>query len=417
MIVSNGDDDGKSVSGDNSEAVSPGRPQVFGPPEPSILDAGALHGVSDRRYLPADYAELSPEETLRSRSAEAAEAVGARNLLAQSPYLHPDAPTIGEVQRQMPKPEQMKNLVRYKGPTSKDIVLKQATTNAELQKAVEKGDAELVAAIMRYGLAKRCVNVNAPLWPKREHLLHLASRRGFRDVCVLLLEARAELNAEEITDGKHPLHEACSCGHLDVCELLLDRKAHLEEANFTGLRPLHWASFAGHRDVCDLLLDRRAKLDAASGDTREPLHHAAANGHADVVRLLCRRGAKPDVEAGGTGSGGLRPLHFACMGGHVLAAAALLDAGALGSLLDFGPDGPLRRQGSSEVEGLVRRTEQLRFRLDEAEELADIGQEPDAAQAAFAEIVAGFNELGLVSCAESARADAIRYGFQLVTPQ
>ena len=174
-------------------------------------------------------------------------------------------PSLGEVHRRMPKPEEFKNLVRYKGPTSNQVVLKQAATNSELQKAVEIGDVNMAQAILRYGTAKRCVNVNAPLWPKRERLLHLAAQKGFRDMCLLLLEANAEIDAEEISDGKQPLHEACKHGHFDVCELLLDRKARIEEANFQGLRPLHWAAANGHVDICDMLLDRRAILQLHPG--------------------------------------------------------------------------------------------------------------------------------------------------------
>ena len=305
-------------------------------------------------------------------------------------------PTMGDVQRQMPKPDQMKNLVKYKGPSSDKAVLKQATTNAELQKAVESGDSDMIKAIIRFGTLKRCVNVNAPLWPKRERLLHLAAQRGFREVCILLLEAKAEIDVEEICDGKHPVHEACKHGHYDVCELLLDRKAHLEEATFTGMRPLHWAASEGHVSICDMLLDRRATIYATSGDTREALHHAAANGHASAVEILCRRGAKPDVEAGP----GQRPLHLACLSGHEEAAKILLDYGALSSLEDFGPNGILRRCQGTDLEALVRRVGQLNLQVDEAEEMDDMGQQAEAADL-LAEVLAGFRELGMSRSAES----------------
>ncbi|CAK0812439.1 unnamed protein product [Prorocentrum cordatum] len=239
------------------------------------------------------------------------------------------SPTAGEVLRSLPRPEELEGLVRYKGPASQREVLRQAATNSELQRAVEKGDAERVAAILRYGARGRCVNVNAPLWPTRERVLHLAARGDRRDICVLLLEARAELDCEEITDGKHPLHEACCTGSCSAVELLLDRRARLEEANFTGMRPLHWAAAAGHAGVVDLLLDRRAQCDARSGNTWAPLHHAAAAGHAASVRLLCGRGGAVDAEC----SGGRRPAHVACQAGHLEAAAALLDHEAGGPKL------------------------------------------------------------------------------------
>eukprot|EP00438_Fugacium_kawagutii_P011517 Skav231656 [mRNA] locus=scaffold4949:9286:17847:+ [translate_table: standard] len=300
------------------------------------------------------------------------------------------APSLGEVHRRLPKPEEFKNLVRYKGPSSSQVVLKQAATNSELQKAVETGDVNMARGILRYGAAKRCVNVNAPLFPKRERLLHLAARKGFREMCLLLLEANAEIDAEEISDGKQPLHEACCQGHLDVCELLLDRKARIEEANFTGLRPLHWAACSGHVEICDMLLDRRAVLHSASGDTWQPIHHAAANGHEEVVRLFCRRGAKADAETGS----GQKAFDLACLGDHKKAVMTLLDFGALFSMEDFSSEGTLRRCQGSEIEDVVREVGQLRFQLDEAEEMADMGQTEDAA-ALFGQISRSFSLLGL----------------------
>ena len=312
-------------------------------------------------------------------------------------------PSMGEVHRRMPKPEEFKNLVRYKGPSSNQVVLKQAATNSELQKAVEIGDVNMARAILRYGSAKRCVNVNAPLFPKRERLLHLAARKGFRDMCVLLLEASAEIDAEEISDGKQPLHEACKHGHFDVCELLLDRKARIEEANFTGLRPLHWAAASGHVEICDMLLDRRAILHSASGDTWEPLHHAAAAGHEKVVRLFCTRGTKPDAETGS----GQKAFHLACLGDHKEVVMTLLDFGALFSMEDFSSEGSLRRCQNTEIEDLVREVGQLRFQMDEAEEMADTGRMADAAEL-FDIIYSGFCRLGMSQAAAAVGSDAAK---------
>ena len=337
-------------------------------------------------------------------------------LLVESLWLEPffgalsamAIPTFGEVQRQLPKPEELNNVVRYKGPSSNQTVLKQAATNTELQKAVETGDVSLAQAVLRFGAAKRCVNVNAPLWPRRECFLHLAARNGSRDMCLLLLEAKAELDAEEILDGRHPLHEACKHGQYDVCELLLDRKARIEEATFTGLRPLHWAAGGGHADVCDMLLDRRAIPYAASGDTWQAIHHAAAKGHPKVVELLCTRGAKPDTETGT----GQRPFQLACLNDHASVVKVLLDMGALFSMEDFASDGLLRRCNGTEIEGLVREVGRLRFQLDDAEELADAGSTEEAASL-FQDISRSFAKLDMRHAVASVAEDAARCGVTL----
>lgn len=355
---------------------------------------------SGERFLPEDYNEAEPA---RERAGDP----GPAGLIWSSEYRHRTAYTVGDIQRQMPNPDKLKNLVKYKGPFSSKHVLKQAVTNAELEKAVQAGDSDKVAAILRFGDLKRRVNVNAPLWPKRERLLHLAAQGDHRDICIMLLEAKAEVDCEEISDGRHPLHDACAKGSYDAAELLLDRKAQIEGSTFTGMRPLHWASARGHPDVVDLLLDRRASLGAASCNGYQPMHHAANAGHAAVVRLLCKRCAKVDVEASDR-----RPIHLACLAGHLDAAAVLMDFDALGVMAEFGPTGLLKKYQSTPIEEFMRTVEQLRFRRDEAEEFFDLG-DTDEAKQSFESVVRGFMELGFVHSASETLEDASRCGVPL----
>jgi len=346
------------------------------------------------RYLPADHGQEAPG----AARPQAADGADLGHATSWSP---------GDVQRSMPKPERMKDLVKYKGPAGKGAVLKQAATNAELQRAIESGDSDHAAAVLKFGLARRCINVNAPLFPKRECVLHLAARKNHRDICVMLLEAKAELHSEEITDGRQPLHDACAHGAYDVAELLLDRRARLEECTFTGMRPLHWAASAGHRDVADMLLDRGASVLAASSNTWQPLHHAARGGHAAVVRLLCARGARLDAET----HGGQRPLQLACHGGHVEVAAALMDHGALGVLEDFGETGSLAKWRDTALEELLRHAERLRFRQDEAEEAHDLG-DTDSAVELYHGVISEYRKLGFVASLAAVQADMARFGLE-----
>mmetsp|Transcript_50635 Transcript_50635/g.134863 ORF Transcript_50635/g.134863 Transcript_50635/m.134863 type:complete len:462 (-) Transcript_50635:87-1472(-) len=322
-------------------------------------------------------------------------------------YHHLTSRTIGDVQRSLPhRDDELNKIVKYKGPVSKNTVMKQATTNQELQKAIEAGDADLVAALLRYGAVKHCVNVNCPLWPKRERFLHLAARRNHREICMMLLEARADMDDVEVADGKNPLHEACSSGSYDVVELLLDRRARMEENTFVGMRPLHFAAAAGRVDVVDFLLDRDAKITAVSSSNNfQALHHAARNGHAQVVGLLCQRRANVDATAFDR-----RPLELACLGGHTRAALMLADLGALSVYGAFNPGGLLMRYQDSELEEVMRTVDQLRLQRDEAEELHDIGQ--DASQS-FGTVVAGFARLGMDVSAKGAFEDATSCGIEL----
>lgn len=364
------------------------------------LDGDNAYAHHGERFLPEDYGE---EEPARERAGDPQNG----GLIWSSEYRHRAAYTVGDIQRQMPKPDKLKDLVKYKGPFSSKHVLKQAVTNAELEKAVQAGDSDKVAAILRFGDLKRRVNVNCVLWPKRERLLHLAAQGDHRDICIMLLEARAEIDCEEISDGRHPLHDACAKGSYDAVELLLDRRARIEECTFTGMRPLHWASAHGHPDVVDLLLDRRASIGASSCNSYQAMHHAANGGHAAVVRLLCKRGAKVDAEANDR-----RPIHLACLASHLDAAAVLMDFDALGVMAEFGPTGLLKKYQRTPIEEFMRTIEQLRFHRDEAEELIDMG-ETDEAKHCFEKVVRGFMELGFVHSATGTLEDASRCGVPL----
>mmetsp|Transcript_88241 Transcript_88241/g.189388 ORF Transcript_88241/g.189388 Transcript_88241/m.189388 type:complete len:417 (-) Transcript_88241:55-1305(-) len=363
-------------------------------------DYGTSRGVHER-YLPDDYSE-APSSSLALKPKQ-------EGTIWTPEFHHKSSLTLGDIQKQMPKPDKLKDLVKYKGPASQKKVMDQATTNAELQKAIENGDPDMVAALLRYGITKKCVNVNAPLWPKRERMLHLAARKNYRDICIMLLEAKAELDTEEITDGMHPLHMACKSGSYDCVELLLDRKARIEDNNHMMWRPIHWASSFGHTDIVDLLLDRSARIDSVTSNQQEPLHIAAQEGHAGVVRLLCKRGANVDCETNCS----QRPIHLACAAGKLEAAKALMDSGAMGVLDD--PKVAMLRHEGTPLDTLMRTVEQLNFLRDEAEEFFDMGQQSEADEA-FRQVVDGFVQLGLEKQAELMRSDAKRCGVASLEP-
>lgn len=324
---------------------------------------------------------------------------------------HKKGLSFGDLQKQMPTKQELKELkgvVKYKGPQSNKHVMKQAATNCELEKAVQDGDSDRVAALLRYGKAMGCVNPNAPLYPRREKVLHVAARGGYRDICIMLIEAKAEIECDEITDGKHPIHDACNKGSYDVVELLLNHRANIEETTFNSMRPIHWACQSGHRDVADLLLDRQAKIHAACGNHYQPIHYAAKEGHADVVQLLCKRGAKINVE----GKGDRRPIHLACISGHLEVATVLMDFGTLGVADEFCHRGALFAYQETPLEELMHNIERLRFQRDEAEEFCDMGQEDEGLEA-FKDVIKGFRKLGMENSAKGALEDACRLGLDL----
>lgn len=77
-----------------------------------------------------------------------------------------------------------------------------------------------------------------------------------------LLEAGADANARD-ENGQSPLHHAARIGNEEVCKLLIDAGADVEaEFDFNGERPLAVAVFHGNEEACKLLIDAGADYHA-----------------------------------------------------------------------------------------------------------------------------------------------------------
>jgi ankyrin repeat protein len=164
--------------------------------------------------------------------------------------------------------------------------------------------------------------------------LVLAAREGWTDL------VRKHLNADPLSVyqrgwiGEAPLHWPAHNGHAEIVELLLDAGADIEadEIGLYGGKPLHWASEhepttvelllkrgadvnsrnvkadsdnygftplimnATQRNDCaeaaELLLGAGAEIDATDAKGRTALDHAVEKGRPRIAELLRRRGAK-----------------------------------------------------------------------------------------------------------------------------
>jgi len=88
-----------------------------------------------------------------------------------------------------------------------------------------------------------------------------------------------------------PLHSAACNGHAELCRLLLDCGAALEAREEDGATPLHLAAMNGHAEAVLLLLERGAQKEAREADGCTPLMYAAGNGHLEAARALLGAGA------------------------------------------------------------------------------------------------------------------------------
>ena len=87
--------------------------------------------------------------------------------------------------------------------------------------------------------------------------------------------------------ARTPLQLAAESGCLNVVYLLLERKAEVEAEDRLGRRPLHLAAQQGHTDVCIALVDSgEADVHAVDHDGNTPLHLAAKANKASTVHQL-----------------------------------------------------------------------------------------------------------------------------------
>ncbi|HUU59145.1 MAG TPA: ankyrin repeat domain-containing protein, partial [Phycisphaerae bacterium] len=176
--------------------------------------------------------------------------------------------------------------------------------------------------------------------------LHLAARRGRKDVVTILLAAGSDVSAGD-REGATPLHAAASRGRLEMVKLLLskgaDVKAATTRSKATALHRLAGGAFSTRDGQTEpgqdfiatgkLLIAKGAEVDARDGSGRTPLLAAAglidywrgkAPLRAPLVQLFIDAGA--DVNA--RDERGRTPLHHAAERTDPAVVKMLLDAGA-----------------------------------------------------------------------------------------
>jgi ankyrin repeat protein len=158
--------------------------------------------------------------------------------------------------------------------------------------------------------------------------LHWAALRSNTDIVKLLIDAGADLEAEDF-NNMTPLawvvnkHETAAAA---VVKLLIDAGADLTKTyESDGNTVLHWAAESGLVDIAKLLIDAGADPDAENKHAATPLHHAAGLHKVDIVKLLIDAGANLDK----IGSRQKQTaLHMATYEEDIDIVKLLIDAGA-----------------------------------------------------------------------------------------
>jgi ankyrin repeat protein len=185
--------------------------------------------------------------------------------------------------------------------------------------------------------------------------LHWAAFHDDLEMTKLLLEAKANVEAETRVGAVTPLLLASRNGSASMIQALLDAGADPSKGGPNGAGPLMAAAAAGSVDAVRALLDGGADLHAReSTNGQTALMFAAWENRADVIRLLIERGAPPGLtsfvtllneprydddgnlvprrkgqQSGGNSViGGMTALLFAARDGNLEAVRALVESGA-----------------------------------------------------------------------------------------
>uniref|UniRef100_H3CE01 Euchromatic histone-lysine N-methyltransferase 2 n=1 Tax=Tetraodon nigroviridis TaxID=99883 RepID=H3CE01_TETNG len=177
----------------------------------------------------------------------------------------------------------------------------------------------------------------------RRCALHAAAQRGLLEICYMLVQAGANVDAQD-KDLRTPLVEAIINNHIEVARYLIQNGAcvyHVEEDGYTGL---HHAAKLGNLEIVNMLLETgQVDVNAQDSGGWTPIW-AAEHKHLDVIKVLLNRGA--DVNIADKVCIQLYKelnvcLHWAAYAGSVDIAELVLNAGCSLSSVNTHGDTPL----------------------------------------------------------------------------
>ncbi|KAK2711406.1 hypothetical protein QYM36_012550 [Artemia franciscana] len=157
--------------------------------------------------------------------------------------------------------------------------------------AIKTSNLDLVKLLLKLGANPNCGKC-----------LHLAVEKGRTDLCELLIDFGAKLDATSVyvkdIRGRTPLHIATATGNLNMCQLLISKGAALDVKDIRGRTPLHNAAERGNIDICQLLISKGAKVDAIDVYNQTPLHIAVKMKFLHISQLLiCKHASIKSLNA------------------------------------------------------------------------------------------------------------------------
>ncbi|NDG64888.1 MAG: DUF1573 domain-containing protein, partial [Planctomycetes bacterium] len=181
------------------------------------------------------------------------------------------------------------------------------------QRAVTTPTSDLVLAAQQGNVAKvkellavAGVNVNQVDADTGRTALHWAARENRGEIVAILIEAKADVNAQDRT-GKGPLTLAAETGSVEATQKLVDAGASLTARDSIGGTPLTWGCGLGSAETVKILLAKGADATVVDVNGLTPLIWAAGIGKPETVAVLLEKYPNLDlnIKDGVTGDSAL----------------------------------------------------------------------------------------------------------------
>uniref|UniRef100_A0A672NKS7 Histone-lysine N-methyltransferase EHMT2-like n=1 Tax=Sinocyclocheilus grahami TaxID=75366 RepID=A0A672NKS7_SINGR len=203
----------------------------------------------------------------------------------------------------------------------------------QLYPAAKQGEAQRVLLMLMEGIDPSYQSDSQ----NRRCALHAAAQRGLLEVCYLLIQAGAKVDAQDKT-LRTPLLEAIVNNHVEVVKYLIQSGACVYHAEEDGSTGLHHAAKLGNLEVVMLLLSTgQVDINAQDSGGWTPIIWAAEHRHIDVIRALLNRGANVTLQDKEMNV----CLHWASFSGSAEIAELILNAGCPLSSVNLHGDTPL----------------------------------------------------------------------------
>lgn len=167
-------------------------------------------------------------------------------------------------------------------PTATDPLGIDRSRSTALHVATWNGHTEVAKLILAKLLAKGLTpqQKNA----REEEPLHLASERGNEELVCALLRYSTPNGKQE--DGLNALHLAAKQGFAGTVNVILRERWNINAIDATGQTALHMASYWGHDDVVNALIEQEADQGLEDNESKTAFALAVLQGHEKIAILL-----------------------------------------------------------------------------------------------------------------------------------